>query len=142
LSHSNNLFLCVGWVFQDRFSWTVCFGWLQTAILLISATWVARITGVSQGWRCGSCGRAPTLYAQSHEFKSQTTKINRTQHKPLTQVWATRCPAQLTFNKIDAQDTNISSSLTIQMSLTLCCFQALFSLCIFYWFAFFLTFLY
>jgi hypothetical protein len=33
--------------FCDRVSWTICPGWLRTAILLISASWVARITGVS-----------------------------------------------------------------------------------------------
>jgi hypothetical protein len=33
--------------FRDRVSWTICPGWLQTSILLISASWVARITGVS-----------------------------------------------------------------------------------------------
>jgi hypothetical protein len=33
--------------FRDRVLWTICLGWLQTAILLISASWVARITGVS-----------------------------------------------------------------------------------------------
>jgi hypothetical protein len=32
--------------FWDRVSWTTCLGWLQTAILLISPSWVARITGV------------------------------------------------------------------------------------------------
>jgi hypothetical protein len=35
------------WVFKDRVSWTICLGWLQTAILLISASWVAGITGMS-----------------------------------------------------------------------------------------------
>jgi hypothetical protein len=39
-------FFCDGF-FQDRVSWTSCPGWLQTVILLISASWVARITGVS-----------------------------------------------------------------------------------------------
>jgi hypothetical protein len=33
--------------FQDRVLWTICQGWLQTMILLISASWVARITGGS-----------------------------------------------------------------------------------------------
>jgi hypothetical protein len=33
-------------VFQDRFSQTICPGWLQTLILLISACWLARIIGV------------------------------------------------------------------------------------------------
>jgi hypothetical protein len=34
-------------VFRDRGSWNICPGWLQTAILLISVSWVARITGLS-----------------------------------------------------------------------------------------------
>jgi hypothetical protein len=34
-------------LFLDRVSWTVCLGWLWTVILLISASWLARITGVS-----------------------------------------------------------------------------------------------
>jgi hypothetical protein len=33
--------------FQDRISWTICLIWLQTVILLISASWVTRITGIS-----------------------------------------------------------------------------------------------
>jgi hypothetical protein len=33
--------------FWDRVSQTICPGWLQTMILLISASWVAMITGVS-----------------------------------------------------------------------------------------------
>jgi hypothetical protein len=33
--------------FQDRTSRIICLGWLQTEILLISASWVARITGMS-----------------------------------------------------------------------------------------------
>jgi hypothetical protein len=37
---------CVGF-FWNRVSWTVCPGWLQTLILLISASWAARITGIS-----------------------------------------------------------------------------------------------
>jgi hypothetical protein len=34
-------------VFQDRVSWTICLGCLWTKILLISISWVARITGMS-----------------------------------------------------------------------------------------------
>jgi hypothetical protein len=34
-------------VFQDKVSWTICPSWLRSTILLISASWVARITGVS-----------------------------------------------------------------------------------------------
>jgi hypothetical protein len=33
--------------FQDRVSWTICPSWLWTEILLISISWIARITGVS-----------------------------------------------------------------------------------------------
>jgi hypothetical protein len=33
--------------FQHRVSWTICPDWLQTSILLISASWVTRIIGVS-----------------------------------------------------------------------------------------------
>jgi hypothetical protein len=33
--------------FQDTVSWTICLGWLWTMIFLISASQVARITGVS-----------------------------------------------------------------------------------------------
>jgi hypothetical protein len=45
LSYSTSPF-CVGF-FWGRVSWTVCPGWLRTVILLISASWVARITGMS-----------------------------------------------------------------------------------------------
>jgi hypothetical protein len=34
-------------LFWDRVLWTICLGWVRTAVLLISASWVARITGVS-----------------------------------------------------------------------------------------------
>jgi hypothetical protein len=37
---------CVGY-FWDRVWWIFAWGWLRTMILLISASWVARITGVS-----------------------------------------------------------------------------------------------
>jgi hypothetical protein len=35
--------------FWDRVPWTIFLGWLQTTIILISASWVVRITGVSHG---------------------------------------------------------------------------------------------
>jgi hypothetical protein len=41
------ILFCEGF-FQDRVSQTICPGWLQTTILLISASWVARIRGVSR----------------------------------------------------------------------------------------------
>jgi hypothetical protein len=37
---------CIG-CFQDRVSGIICQAWLRIAILLISTSWVARITGVS-----------------------------------------------------------------------------------------------
>jgi hypothetical protein len=45
LSHSTSPIFAKG--FRDRVSRTICSGWLQTAILLIFASWVARITGTS-----------------------------------------------------------------------------------------------
>jgi hypothetical protein len=36
-------------LFWDRVSETICLGWLWTMILPISASWVARIIGVSHG---------------------------------------------------------------------------------------------
>jgi hypothetical protein len=39
-------FFCDG-VFRDRVYWTICLGWLWTAVLLIAASLVARITGMS-----------------------------------------------------------------------------------------------
>jgi uncharacterized membrane protein YcfT len=41
------LFFFCGEFFRDRVLHTVCLGWLWTMILLISAFWVARITGMS-----------------------------------------------------------------------------------------------
>jgi hypothetical protein len=46
LSHSASPFFCDGF-FQGRVSQTICLGWLWTTVLLISASWVARITGKS-----------------------------------------------------------------------------------------------
>jgi hypothetical protein len=40
-----SLFVMV--LFSDRVSRTICLGWLQTTIFLISASWVVRITGMS-----------------------------------------------------------------------------------------------
>jgi hypothetical protein len=45
LSHSASPFLCV--YFQDRASWSICLGWTQTLILLISTSQVASIIGIS-----------------------------------------------------------------------------------------------
>jgi hypothetical protein len=47
LSHSTNPFFFVLGVFRDRVLRTICLGWLQTVVLLISASKVARIIGLS-----------------------------------------------------------------------------------------------
>jgi hypothetical protein len=46
LSHSTSPIFVKGF-FEIESCRTICPGWLQTGILLISASWVARITGVS-----------------------------------------------------------------------------------------------
>jgi hypothetical protein len=46
-------FFCDGF-FQDRVSWTICLGWFPTMISLISASWEARITGMSH-WCQHTC---------------------------------------------------------------------------------------
>jgi hypothetical protein len=46
LSHSTSPVFC-GRIYQDRVLQSICLGWLQTAILLISASSVSRIIGVS-----------------------------------------------------------------------------------------------
>jgi hypothetical protein len=38
--------VCVG-CFWDRVLWTICLSWLQSVILLISASWVSRMTVMS-----------------------------------------------------------------------------------------------
>jgi hypothetical protein len=59
LSHIASPFLW-WFLFWDRVSWTICLGWLRTMILLISASWVARITGVSHP--------VPSLYIFLSQF--------------------------------------------------------------------------
>jgi hypothetical protein len=51
-SHSTTPFFCDGF-FGDRVWRTICLGWLQTAVLLISTSYVARITGVSHQCSAG-----------------------------------------------------------------------------------------
>jgi hypothetical protein len=41
--------------FGDRISWTICLGWLWTVILVIPASWVSRITGLSH-WHPANFG--------------------------------------------------------------------------------------
>jgi hypothetical protein len=53
LSQSTSPF-CIKY-FWDRVSQTICLGWLRTTILLIAASWVARITGVSHQHPAAFC---------------------------------------------------------------------------------------
>jgi hypothetical protein len=67
LSHSTNPFLL--WFFWDRVSWTICPGWLRIEIFPISASWEARVTGLShQGpawWHSLMAYRQNHLLSQS-----------------------------------------------------------------------------
>jgi hypothetical protein len=47
LSHSTSSFFVCVWYLQDRISQIICPGWLQTAILLLSTSRVARIKRMS-----------------------------------------------------------------------------------------------
>jgi hypothetical protein len=47
LNHSISIFFVLGCQSQGRVSWTICLGWPWTTILLISASWIARITGIN-----------------------------------------------------------------------------------------------
>jgi hypothetical protein len=58
-------------VFPDRVSWTICLGWLRTAIILISASWVARIAGVSH--LCLSYSLLVPKYGIRHLVRAQET---------------------------------------------------------------------
>jgi hypothetical protein len=66
-SHSTThpFFVCVMCFFWDRVSWSICQGWLQTETLLISASWVARLIGVSH--------RCPAL----HSLIASKSKLSR-----------------------------------------------------------------
>jgi hypothetical protein len=65
LSHSTSPFL---WTcFQDRVSQTIFLaGWLRAAVLLISASWVAKMTGMSH--RCP----AQTTFLKQQSLKWKT----------------------------------------------------------------------
>jgi hypothetical protein len=65
--------------FWDRVSQTVWPGWLQTAILLISASWVERIIGVSHqrlpGWKFLMRDEMGTWKTRSEMERSQRWSI-------------------------------------------------------------------
>jgi hypothetical protein len=94
--------------------------------LLIFASWVARITGVSHGarllnWKCYSSAMAPALQAQNPEFKPQSHKKKRSIVEtwflfiiwliPLKHVYWWENAARLWSNlTLDAKDTDSRSS--------------------------------
>jgi hypothetical protein len=65
-------FFCDGF-FWDRVSRTICLGWLQTTILLIPASWVARITGMSYQHQAIVNSFVTRLHA-SYELRVETKK--------------------------------------------------------------------
>jgi hypothetical protein len=67
LNHSTSPFLW--WCFWGRVSWTICPGWLWTSVLLISTSWIARITGTQLGtgfWTQGFTLAKQELYCLIH----------------------------------------------------------------------------
>jgi hypothetical protein len=55
--------------FRDRVSRTICLSWPQTAIFLISASWVARIIGVRH-WHLA---QLPFIWAKAQMMASELT---------------------------------------------------------------------
>jgi hypothetical protein len=73
------LFFVMGF-FQDMVSWTICLGWVQTVILLISASLVARITGMSHPRLAKltfSLSKQVTLLS-SYNWDDKQTQLNLT----------------------------------------------------------------
>jgi hypothetical protein len=62
-------------IFQDRVSRTICPGWLWTMILLISASWVARIIGMSHQYPANTCNlRAAGQHGKTLSQNKQASK--------------------------------------------------------------------
>jgi hypothetical protein len=61
------------WYFWDRVSWTICPGWLRTEILLISASQIARITGMNHfAWLLSPFFTWASSWSQSDPWTSNT----------------------------------------------------------------------
>jgi hypothetical protein len=87
LSHSTSPIFCDR-VFQDTVSQTICPGWLQTAILLISDCWVASIIGVSH-WHL-----APVVCFEIDNFTLTGLELSC-----LLSIWDYKCaPLHLTVS--------------------------------------------
>jgi hypothetical protein len=61
--------LFLWWIFWDRVSWIICLGWLWTTILLISASWVVRIIGVSH------CHQATDLTIHGSKYLYEKSRV-------------------------------------------------------------------
>jgi hypothetical protein len=80
--------------FWDRVSQTICLGWLRTVSLLSTASWVARITGVShQRAACSALpsshpGRGiPNPMAQTRKLREATRDcLPQSHRKPWTEL--------------------------------------------------------
>jgi hypothetical protein len=76
-------------VFQDRVSWTIWPGWLQTMIRLISASWVAGITGLSHSCLAppdltvGQASHSGEKNSSKHRYKGWKHQLYRTSSKSL-----------------------------------------------------------
>jgi hypothetical protein len=68
-------------VFRDRVFWTICLAWLWTTILLISASWVARITGVSH-WHSFHLSDWPNPCSWHPWTKTQKILVPKTPKTP------------------------------------------------------------
>jgi hypothetical protein len=75
-------------LFQDKVSWTVAWSWHQTMILLISASWVARIIRVSH---------------QCQLFKFLIAKFKRP--KKLELIWS----SNKSFSRLALKDQKLTS---------------------------------
>jgi hypothetical protein len=74
------------WVFPDRVSQTIHSHWLRTAVLLISASGVTRITGVSHQYQATSHFSLLPLQVNSTwkcEAKSQGFSFTTSLHEPM-----------------------------------------------------------
>jgi hypothetical protein len=73
----------VGFFWDGGVSWTICLGWFQTSILLISASWVAGITGMRHWCPDTPCS---TYYGCLSSFLFMTFPISTSRVAGITGV--------------------------------------------------------